>query len=69
MKLFQDLLGAAKIKPNQIKGDVISDQQTFGTLIQNGKLRNRSQSQIPNLQTLTISESILAHSSLGISVK
>lgn len=34
MKLFQDLLGAAKIKPNQIKGDVISDQQTFGTLIQ-----------------------------------
>lgn len=33
MKMFQDLLGAANIKPNQINDYALADQNTFGTLI------------------------------------
>lgn len=33
IKTFQDLLGAANIKPNQANDNALADQNTFGTLI------------------------------------
>lgn len=33
MKMFQDLLGTANIKPNQANDNILADQNTFGTLI------------------------------------
>lgn len=47
-KTFTELLAAQNIQPRQTGMDTFADAQTFGTLLQNTKKRDRFQRQIRN---------------------